>query len=206
MLTIVKHPLIQHKLTLLRKKQTGTKDFRENLDEIAGLMAYEITRDVPVREVQIETPLTTCSTHELAKDIVLVPVLRAGLGMVDGITNLIPTAKVGHVGMYRNHDTLEPMNYYAKFPGNIKDAVVLILDPMLATGGSASATINTLKHEGASIIKLVCIVGAPEGVERIKNDHPEVDIYLAALDDCLNEVGYIMPGLGDAGDRLFGTR
>ncbi|MEN8227470.1 MAG: uracil phosphoribosyltransferase [Bacteroidota bacterium] len=206
MLNIVNHPLIQHKLTLIRKKETGTKDFRENLDEIAGLMAYEITRDVPVREVQIETPLTTCSTHELSKDIVLVPILRAGLGMVDGITNLIPTAKVGHVGMYRNHDSLEPMNYYAKFPGNINEAVVLILDPMLATGGSASATIEILKNKGASVIKLVCIVGAPEGVDRIKNDHPEVDIYLAALDDALNEVGYIIPGLGDAGDRLFGTR
>lgn len=206
MLTVVQHPLIQHKLTLIRKKQTGTKDFRENLDEIAGLMAYEITRDLPVMEIQIETPLTKCSAIELARDVVLVPVLRAGLGMVDGITNLIPTAKVGHVGMYRDHKTLEPKNYYAKFPGNIKDAVVMVLDPMLATGGSASATIETLKNEGASIIKLVCIVGAPEGVSRIKKDHPGVDIYLAALDEGLNELGYIVPGLGDAGDRLFGTK
>jgi len=206
MLIVVQHPLIQHKLTLIRKKVTGIKDFRENLDEIAGLMAYEITRDLPVREIQIETPLIKCSASELARDIVLVPVLRAGLGMVDGITNLIPTAKVGHVGMYRDHKTLEPKNYYAKFPGNLKDAVVMILDPMLATGGSASAAIETLKNEGASIIKLVCIVGAPEGVSRIEKDHPGVDIYLAALDEYLNELGYIVPGLGDAGDRLFGTK
>lgn len=206
MLTIVEHPLIKHKLSLIRRKETGTKDFRENLDEIAGLMAYEITRDVPVEELEIETPLSICAGHELAREIVLVPVLRAGLGMVDGITNLIPTAKVGHVGMYRDHNTLQPQSYYAKFPGNIKDAVVLVLDPMLATGGSASAAIATLKNEGALIIKLVCIVGAPEGVDRIEKDHPETDIYLAALDVGLNELGYIIPGLGDAGDRLFGTK
>lgn len=206
MLTVVQHPLIQHKLTLIRKKETGTKDFRENLDEIAGLMAYEITRDIPIKEIQIETPLMHCSANELAREIVLVPVLRAGLGMVDGITNLIPNVKVGHVGMYRDHDTLEPQNYYAKFPVNIKDGVVMVLDPMLATGGSASAAIFSLKNEGASFIKLVCIVGAPEGVKRIEADHPDVDIYLAALDEGLNELGYIMPGLGDAGDRLFGTK
>lgn len=206
MLTVVQHPLIQHKLTLIRKKETGTKDFRENLDEIAGLMAYEITRDIPVREIMIETPLKKCSASELARDIVLVPVLRAGLGMVDGITNLIPTAKVGHVGMYRDHKTLEPMSYYAKFPNNTRDAVVMVLDPMLATGGSAGAAISILKKEGASFIKLVCVVGAPEGVKRIESDHPDVDIYLAALDDRLNELGYIVPGLGDAGDRLFGTK
>jgi len=206
MLIIVEHPLIQHKLTLIRKKETGTKDFRENLDEIAGLMAYEITRDLPTQEIEIETPLQKCSTRELAREIVLVPVLRAGLGMVDGITNLIPTAKVGHIGLYRDHVTLEPMNYYAKFPGNIDEAVIMVLDPMLATGGSASSAINTLKDEGACYIKLVCIVGAPEGVQRIKNDHPDVDIYLASLDEGLNEMGYIVPGLGDAGDRLFGTK
>jgi uracil phosphoribosyltransferase len=206
MLIVVQHPLIQHKLTLIRKKETGTKDFRENLDEIAGLMAYEITRDLPTREIHIDTPLKECPAWELAREIVLVPVLRAGLGMVDGITNLIPTAKVGHIGMYRDHKTLQPMNYYAKFPGNIKDAVILVLDPMLATGGSASAAISTLKEDGASFIKLVCIVGAPEGVNRIEKDHPDVDIYLAALDDGLNELGYIVPGLGDAGDRLFGTK
>lgn len=206
MLTIVEHPLIQHKLTLIRKKETGTKDFRENLDEIAGLMAYEITRDIPVRKIEIETPLQQCTTWELARDIVLVPVLRAGLGMVDGITNLIPTAKVGHVGLYRDHKTLEPQNYYAKFPGNVDEAVVMVLDPMLATGGSASSAINTLKKEGAQFIKLVCIVGSPEGVRRIEKDHPDVDLYLASLDDGLNELGYIIPGLGDAGDRLFGTK
>ncbi len=206
MLTVVEHPLIQHKLTLIRKKETGTKDFRENLDEIAGLMAYEITRDLPTREIEIETPLQNCITRELARDIVLVPVLRAGLGMVDGITNLIPTAKVGHVGLYRDHKTLEPMNYYAKFPGNIKEAVVMVLDPMLATGGSASSAIATLKKEGARFIKLVCVVGTPEGVLRIETDHPDVDIYLASLDKGLNELGYIVPGLGDAGDRLFGTK
>jgi len=147
MLTLVEHPLIQHKLTLIRMKETGTKEFRENLDEIAGLMAYEITRDLPVREVQIETPLKSCNTFELAREVVLVPVLRAGLGMVDGITNLIPTAKVGHVGIYRDHKTLEPRSYYAKFPPNVKDAVIMVLDPMLATGGSASAAITSLKNK-----------------------------------------------------------
>jgi uracil phosphoribosyltransferase len=206
MLHIVQHPLIEHKLTLIRRKDTGTKDFRENLNEIAGLMAYEITRDVPVREVQTETPMEQCTTLELSKSIVLIPILRAGLGMVDGISSLIPTVKVGHVGMYRNHQTLEPENYYAKFPINIKDAVVLVLDPMLATGGSASSAIETLKKEGASIIKLVCIVGAPEGVQRIENDHPDVEIYLASLDRGLDKNGYIVPGLGDAGDRIFGTK
>lgn len=206
MLHLVDHPLIRHKLTLIRKQETGTKDFRENLNEIAGLMAYEITRDVPLREVQIKTPLEQCSAHELSRNLVLIPILRAGLGMVDGISSLIPTVKVGHVGMYRNHETLEPENYYAKFPGNIKDAVVLVLDPMLATGGSASSAIHILKKQGATLIKLVCIVGAPEGVERVERDHPEVDIYLAALDKGLNQAGYIVPGLGDAGDRIFGTR
>lgn len=206
MLTVVEHPLIQHKLTRIRMKETGTKEFRENLDEIAGLMAYEITRDLPVRKVQIETPLKSCSTFELAREVVLVPVLRAGLGMVDGITNLIPTAKVGHVGMYRDHKTLEPRNYYSKFPPNVKDAVIMVLDPMLATGGSASAAISTLKSEGAGFIKLVCVVGTPEGVKCIESNHPDVDIYLAALDEGLNAQGYIIPGLGDAGDRLFGTK
>lgn len=206
MLKIVEHPLIQHKLALLRSRGTGTKDFRETLEEIAGLMAYEITRDLPVREISIETPLERCKASELSTDIVLVPVLRAGLGMVDGISHLIPTAKVGHMGLYRDHQTLEPRKYYAKFPDGIKDAEVLLLDPMLATGGSASAAITQLKEEGASRIKLVCIVGAPEGVGRIEKDHPEVPVYLAALDRGLNEIGYILPGLGDAGDRIFGTR
>ena len=202
---IIDHPLIQHKLTQIRNKHTGTKEFRENVNEIAGLMAYEITRDIPLRKTETETPMMRCETSELSRDIVLIPVLRAGLGMVDGITSLIPTAKIGHVGMYRDPDTLEPKSYYAKFPYRMKKAVVLVLDPMLATGGSASATLDKLKSEGANDLKLVCIVGAPEGLERIRKDHPEVEIYLAALDDGLNEKGYIIPGLGDAGDRLFGT-
>ena len=205
MLHIVDHPLIQHKLTQIRNKETGTKEFRENVNEIAGLMAYEITRDIPLRKTETETPLKKCMTSELSRDIVLVPVLRAGLGMVDGITSLIPIAKIGHVGMYRDHKTLEPHSYYAKFPYRIKKATVLVLDPMLATGGSASATLDKLKSEGASDLKLVCIVGAPEGLERVTKDHPDVDIFLAALDEGLNELGYIVPGLGDAGDRLFGT-
>jgi uracil phosphoribosyltransferase len=202
---IINHPLIQHKLTQIRNRHTGTKEFRENVNEIAGLMAYEITRDIPLRKTETETPLMKCETRELSRDIVLVPVLRAGLGMVDGITSLIPTAKIGHVGMYRDHDTLEPHSYYAKFPYRMKKATVLVLDPMLATGGSASATLDKLKNEGAGDLKLVCIVGAPEGLERISKDHPDVDIFLAALDEGLNEKGYIIPGLGDAGDRLFGT-
>jgi uracil phosphoribosyltransferase len=206
MLHIVDHPLIQHKLTLIRNINTGTKEFRETVNEIAGLMAYEISRDVPVKETETETPLTKCITRVLATEIVLIPVLRAGLGMVDGINNLIPTAKIGHMGMYRDHETLEPKSYYAKFPAILESAVVLVLDPMLATGGSASATLATLKKAGARDLKMVCIVGAPEGVERIRKDHPDVDIFLASLDEGLNEKGYIVPGLGDAGDRLFGTK
>jgi len=206
MLTVISHPLITHKLTQMRRKETGTKDFRETLDEVAGLMAYEITRDIPLRSVKIDTPICETLTYELAVDIVLVPVLRAGLGMVDGITNLIPTAKVGHIGLYRDHVTLQPMSYYAKFPSNLPEAVVMVLDPMLATGGSASAAINMAKKAGARTIKLVCVVGAPEGVKRIETDHPDVSIYISALDTKLNENGYIVPGLGDAGDRLFGTK
>jgi uracil phosphoribosyltransferase len=205
MLHIVNHPLIQHKLTQIRNKETGTKEFRENVNEIAGLMAYEITRNMELKETRTQTPLMSCLTRELARDIVLVPILRAGLGMVDGITSLIPTAKIGHVGMFRDHTTLEPQSYYAKFPYRMKKASVLVLDPMLATGGSASATLDRLKKEGAHDLKLVCIVGAPEGVDRIKKEHPDVDVFLAALDEGLNEKGYILPGLGDAGDRLFGT-
>jgi len=206
MLNVLKHPLLTHKLALLRRKETTTKDFRETLEEIAGLMAYEITRDLPVRQITIETPLGKCDTQELAMDIVIVPVLRAGLGMVDGIRNLITAARVGHIGMYRDHVTLKPMTYYSKFPDNIPAAVVLVLDPMLATGGSASAAIQVLKDQGARTIKLVCVVGAPEGVDRIRKDHPDVQIYLAGFDEKLNEHGYIVPGLGDAGDRLFGTK
>ncbi len=206
MLHIIDHPLITHKLTQLRKKETTTKDFRQNLEEIAALMAYEITRDVPTRQVRIETPMTTTETLEMAMDIVLVPVLRAGLGMVDGITGLIPTAKVGHIGIYRDDETLKPMPYFEKFPVTLPQSIVMVLDPMLATGGSASAAIQAIKNKGANSIKLVCIVGSPEGVARIEKDHPGIQVYLAALDEGLNEHGYILPGLGDAGDRLFGTR
>jgi uracil phosphoribosyltransferase len=206
MLKVLEHPLITHKLTQLRRKETGTKDFRHLLNEISGLMAYEISGDLPVKKIIVETPVGTCTTHEIVKEIVLIPILRAGLGMVDGITNLIPTAKVGHIGLYRNEETLAPIAYYSKVPENLTDAIVMVLDPMLATGGSASAAISSLKEEGAAVIKLVCIVGTPEGVRLIESHHPDVDIYLAALDEKLNDKGYIVPGLGDAGDRLFGTK
>jgi len=206
MFNLLKHPLLTHKLAILRRKETTTKDFRETLDEIAGLMAYEITRDLPLRDISVMTPLAECKTQELAREVVLIPVLRAGLGMVDGISNLIPTARVGHIGMFRDHETLEPNTYYSKFPDNLPDAVVMVLDPMLATGGSSSAAIKVLKDHGARTIKLVCVVGAPEGIDRIRKDHPDVQIYLAALDEKLNDIGYIVPGLGDAGDRLFGTK
>lgn len=206
MLHVLNHPLITHKLTQMRKVTTGTKDFRENLDEIAGLMAYEISRDLPVNTIDIVTPVAPTHAQELAKDIVLVPILRAGLGMVNGIRDLIPTAKIGHIGLYRDEKTLEPHEYFAKFPSNMPDAVVMVLDPMLATGGSASAAVTMLKKRNAKTIKLVCLVGAPEGVKRMQEDHPDVDIYLAALDEKLNEHGYIVPGLGDAGDRIFGTK
>lgn len=206
MLKVLEHPLITHKLTQMRKKETGTKDFRQNLDEIAGLMAYEITRDLPLEPVQIETPVQTCNTFTLGKEIVLVPILRAGLGMVNGICNLIPTVKIAHVGLYRDEETLEPHTYFEKYPKTIDDSVVMIVDPMLATGGSACAAIEMVKRQGAKNIRLVCLVGAPEGVAAVEKEHPDVDIYLAALDEKLNEKGYIVPGLGDAGDRIFGTK
>lgn len=206
MLNLLKHPLLTHKLTLLRRKETDTRDFRETLGEIAGLMAYEITRDLPVRNITVETPLGMCNTQELAMNVVLVPVLRAGLGMVEGISNLLPNARIGHIGMYRDHVTLKPMTYYSKFPDNLADAVVMVLDPMLATGGSSTDAIQVLKNSGAKTIKLVCVIGAPEGVNKIIKDHPDVQIYLAGMDEKLNENGYIVPGLGDAGDRLFGTK
>ena len=206
MLNVLKHPLITHKLTQMRKKETGTKDFRQNLDEIAGLMAFEITRDLPVNAVTITTPVRECETSELAKDIILVPILRAGLGMVNGICNLIPTVKVAHVGLYRDEETLKPHVYFEKYPKGIEDAIVMIVDPMLATGGSAVAAIDMVKQQGAKNIRLVCLVGVPEGVAAVENAHPDVDIYLAALDEKLNEKGYIVPGLGDAGDRIFGTK
>lgn len=206
MFTLLNHPLITHKLAIMRDEKTGTKDFSQQLDEIAGLMAYEISRDLPLKEKDVKTPMGICHTYELAREVVLVPILRAGMGMVSGIRNLIPTAKVGFIGMYRNEETLEPVEYFAKFPKNLDEAVVMVLDPMLATGGSASAALTKIKERGAKQIKLVCLVGAPEGVKRIQEDHPDVDIYLAALDEKLNEIGYIVPGLGDAGDRIFGTK
>ena len=204
--TILNHSLIKHKLTIIRKKDTKTKDFYQNVNEIAGLMAYEITRDFPLKEVEIETPICKSVQYELSQDVVIVPILRAGLGMVDGIRSMVPTAKIGFVGLYRDEKTLEPHEYYAKFPDNIVDSIVLVVDPMLATGGSASAAISLLKKRGCKDIRYVGLVAAPNGVERLQKDHPDVPIYIASLDEKLNEVGYIVPGLGDCGDRLFGTK
>ena len=206
MLTVFDHPLIKHKLTIMRKKETGTKDFRQNLDEIGGLMVYEVTRDLPLNEIPIETPLCQTIGYEMAKDVVIVPILRAGLGVVNGIQNLIPTPRIAHIGMYRDEETLEPHPYFEKYPSNMDEAAVIIVDPMLATGGSSVAAIDMVKKQGATSIKLVCLVGAPEGVKVVEEAHPDVDIYLASLDDHLNEKGYIVPGLGDAGDRIFGTK
>lgn len=203
---IIDHPLIAHKLTHIRNKHTKTKDFKQNLDEIAGLMAYEVLRDIETKEVVVETPICEAKGQELVNDVVLIPILRAGIGLVNGINNLVPTAKVGFVGLYRDEETLVPHEYYVKFPKNIKNAVNLILDPMLATGGSANVAIDLVKKKGGTCIKLVCLVAAPEGVEAVSKAHPDVDIYLAALDSHLNENGYIVPGLGDAGDRIFGTK
>lgn len=206
MVTILNHPLITHKLTQMRKADTKTKDFKQNLDEIAGLMAYEVCRDIPLKPTVVQTPVAECHTYELQNEIVLIPILRAGLGLVNGINNLIPTAKVGFIGLYRDEETLKPHEYFAKFPSNLDEAINLVLDPMLATGGSAIAAIDMIKKRGAKNIKLVCLVGAPEGVKAIEEAHLDVDVYLAALDDHLNEKGYIVPGLGDAGDRIFGTK
>ena len=206
MLNVLNHPLITHKLSLMRNVNTSTKDFRQNLDEIAGLMAYEVTRDLPTKTVKVTTPICDCETEQVSKDVVLIPILRAGLGMVNGILNLIPTAKVGHVGLYRDEETLMPHEYFGKYPKNLDEAVVMVVDPMLATGGSASAAIQMVKDRGAKQIKLVCLVGVMEGVEKIEKEHPDVEIYLAALDEKLNDIGYIIPGLGDAGDRIFGTK
>ena len=206
MLEVLNHPLITHKLTQMRNKNTCTKDFRENLDEIAELMAYEVCRDLPTRSVDIETPIGPCTGYELAKEVVIVPILRAGIGLLDGIRRLVPTAKVGFIGLYRDEETLEPHEYFAKFPKNLDESIVMVVDPMLATGGSAVAAIAMMKQRGAKQIKLVCLVGVPEGVKAVQKAHPDVDIYLAAMDDHLNDVGYIVPGLGDAGDRIFGTK
>ena len=206
MLEVLNHPLITHKLTQMRKTKTETKDFRENLDEIAELMAYEVCRDLPVQPVEIETPVAPCVGYELSKEVIIVPILRAGIGLLDGIRRLVPTAKVGFIGLYRDEETLEPHEYFAKFPKGLEDAVVMVVDPMLATGGSAVAALDAIKARGAKNIKLVCLVGVPEGVKAVQTAHPDVDIYLAAMDDHLNERGYIVPGLGDAGDRIFGTK
>ena len=204
---VLDHPLIQHKLTRIRDKNTGTKEFRELVDEVAMLMAFEITRDLPLMDVQTETPVTMATTKELVgKKIGLIPILRAGLGMVEGMRKMIPAAKVGHVGLYRDPETLMPVEYYIKLPTDISERELIVIDPMLATGGSANDAIHSLKKRGAKNIKLMCLVAAPEGVDVIKKDHPEVDIYLAAIDEGLDEQGYIVPGLGDAGDRLFGTK
>ena len=201
------HPLLQHKLSILRDENTGVKDFREVVSEIATLMCYEATRHLPLEEVEIKTPITTAKFKTIAgKKLAIVPVLRAGLGMVDGILTLIPSAKVGHIGLYRDPDTLEPVEYYCKMPNDIAEREVIILDPMLATGGSASAAIQFIKNYEVKNIKLMNIIAAPEGIQRVHHDHPDVDIYCAALDEKLNDHGYIVPGLGDAGDRSFGTK
>ena len=207
MVHIFDHPLIQHKLAILRDENTGVKEFREIVSEIATLMCYEATRDLPTREVEIKTPVAPGPFKTLAgKKLAIVPILRAGLGMVDGILTLIPSAKVGHIGLYRDPQTLEPVEYYCKMPSDIAERAVIVLDPMLATGGSASAAIQFIKNYEVKHIKLMNIIAAPEGVERVRKDHPDVAIYCAALDEKLNDHGYIVPGLGDAGDRIFGTK
>jgi uracil phosphoribosyltransferase len=205
-LTVLNHPLIQHKLTILRDKRTSTRDFKELVGEIAMLMAYDVTKDLPLEPVEIETPLESMRGVEVAgKKLTLVPILRAGLGMVEGISRLIPSARVGHIGIYRDHQTLEPVDYYFKIPGSEHDRTFFVLDPMLATGGSAAAAATALKNAGARRIRFLCLVAAPEGVRRMLAEHAEIPIYVAALDRQLNDKGYILPGLGDAGDRLFGT-
>ncbi len=204
---VVDHPLIKHKLTIMRKKDTGSKDFRQLLSEIAMLMCYELTRDIPVTDFEIETPVAKMTAQMVeGKKLAIVPILRAGLGMVDGILSLVPVAKVGHIGLYRDPDTHLPVEYYCKLPQDIEDRYVIICDPMLATGGSAAGAIDILKKKGCTQIKLLCLVAAPEGVEKLQAEHPDVEIYTAALDEKLNEHAYIVPGLGDAGDRLFGTK
>ena len=201
------HPLIQHKLSILREKSTSVKEFRELISEIAMLMCYEATRDLPLEPVEIETPVAKATVNRIAgKKLAIVPILRAGLGMVDGMVSMMPNVKVGHIGLFRDPETLEPVKYYFKMPPDIEERDVIVVDPMLATGGSASAAIQFLKDDGVKHIKLMCIIGAPEGVKRMQEDHPDVDIFVAALDDHLNEHGYIVPGLGDAGDRIFGTK
>ncbi len=204
---VIDHPLIQHKLTLMRRADTGAKDFRELLEEIATLMCYEVTRDLPMEEIEIETPICKCKSRVITgKKLGIVPILRAGLGMVDGFVNLIPTCKVGHIGLYRDPETHEPVEYYCKLPPDVEEREIIVVDPMLATGGSSTDAITMLKQHGCKNIKLVCLVGVNEGIQRVQQAHPDVDIYIAAIDEYLNEHKYIVPGLGDAGDRIFGTK
>lgn len=204
---VLDHPLIQHKLSLIRDEKTGSKDFRELVEEVAMLMAYEVTRDFPLEEVEVKTPVAKTKTKMISgRKVGLVPILRAGLGMVDGMLKLIPTAKVGHIGLYRDPETLKPVEYYCKLPTDIKERDLIVIDPMLATGGSASAAITFLKERGVRSIKLMCLIAAPEGIQAVRSAHDDVDIFVAAVDEKLNDHGYIVPGLGDAGDRLFGTK
>lgn len=205
-LTVYDHPLITHKLAIMRDVNTGSKEFRELVEEIAMLMAYESLRDIETKEVEITTPMATTKTKMIAKNLAIVPILRAGLGMVNGIHALTPTAKVGHIGLYRDHDTLEPKEYYCKLPEDVAERDVILLDPMLATGGSAAAAITLLKQRGVKHIKLMSIIGVKEGIEKVHSVHPDVHIYVGCVDEKLNEIGYIVPGLGDAGDRIFGTK
>lgn len=205
--TVISHPLVQHKPTLMRDKNCGTKDFRQLLEEISMLMAYEVTRSLPLEDVEIETPICKCKSKVISgKKLGIVPILRAGLGMVDGVVNLVPAAKVGHIGLYRDPETHMPVEYYCKLPPDVGERELIVIDPMLATGGSSIAAIDCLKKRGCNSIKLVCLVGCPEGVKALQEAHPDVDLFIAAIDDHLNENKYIVPGLGDAGDRLFGTK
>ena len=205
--TVFDHPLIQHKLTVMRDKDTSVKEFRELVSEVATMMCYEVTRDLPLEEVEIETPVAKAKVNRIAgKKLAVVPILRAGLGMVDGMLTMIPNAKVGHIGLYRDPETLLPVKYYCKMPKDIAERDVIIVDPMLATGGSATAAITFMKEYGCKHIKLMCIIGAPEGIQKVQDEHPDVDIFVAAKDERLNDHGYIVPGLGDAGDRIFGTK
>lgn len=205
MVNIMSHPLITHKLSIMRDKNTSVKDFRECAHEVALLIGYEATKDLKLEDYDVETPIRKTVGKRIERQVALVPILRAGLGMVDAIMDLIPASKIGHIGLYRNEETLEPVEYYCKLPTDISERQVLVLDPMLATGGSAVAAINFIKNRGAKNIKFVCIIAAPEGIKTLREAHPDVEIFCGALDECLNENGYIVPGLGDAGDRLFGT-
>ena len=206
-LHIIDHPLITHKLSIMRDKETGSKDFRQLLNEISMLMGYELTRDLPLEDVEIETPVAKMTAKTISgKKLAIVPILRAGLGMVDGLLSLVPVAKVGHIGLYRDPETHMPVEYYCKLPFDIEERITIVVDPMLATGGSSSDALTMLKNKGCRTLKLMCLVAAPEGVKKVQEDHPDVDIYVGALDERLNEHAYIVPGLGDAGDRLFGTK